>query len=331
VLKLIIFISLFLLPAFAQTNFDRLSALKVLKRIAFGSCNHQNKEQPLWNDIIQNHPDLWIWGGDNIYADMGKSDSILFAYQKQNENKDYTLLKSQIPFIGTWDDHDYGLNNANGELAFKKRSQKFHLDFFEVPEDSPRRLQEGIYTSHEFGEGDKIVKIIILDNRYFKDLDKEAPILGNQQWLWLENELRKSKASLHFLVMGISIFSPPIPYAEDWNQSRGERERLKILLSTYKVKAPIFLTGDKHFSSIFMRSGQLEFMSSGLTHTPPRYTWWYVARKYPVTYFGLSYGIIDIDWKDSNPSLMVFIRNGKKDIHKTRATWKDHAWSIKRI
>ena len=37
--------------------------------IAFGSCNHQNKEQSLWDDIVSEDPNLWIWLGDNIYAD----------------------------------------------------------------------------------------------------------------------------------------------------------------------------------------------------------------------------------------------------------------------
>lgn len=48
---------------FSQTNDERLSLLKNLNRIAFGSCNNQGDEQPLWKDLIKQKPDLWIWGG----------------------------------------------------------------------------------------------------------------------------------------------------------------------------------------------------------------------------------------------------------------------------
>ena len=33
--------------------------------IVFASCNDQDREQPLWNPILENKPDLFIWGGDN--------------------------------------------------------------------------------------------------------------------------------------------------------------------------------------------------------------------------------------------------------------------------
>lgn len=104
---------------------------------------------------------------------------------------------------------------------------------------------------------------------------------------------------------------------------------MQRILKEHKVKAPVFLTGDKHFSSIFKYWGQLEFMASGLTHTAPRRTWWYLGRRYPVTYFGLSYGMIDISWEDSTPKLRLVIRNGQKDIFPTSVIWKNETWEFK--
>lgn len=37
--------------------------------IAFGSCNMQNRINPLWDDVLNVKPAVWIWGGDNIYSD----------------------------------------------------------------------------------------------------------------------------------------------------------------------------------------------------------------------------------------------------------------------
>jgi len=37
--------------------------------MVFASCSHQDMEQPLWKPIIATHPDVFVWGGDNVYAD----------------------------------------------------------------------------------------------------------------------------------------------------------------------------------------------------------------------------------------------------------------------
>ena len=41
---------------------------KQIQRIAFGSCLDQNKAQPIWTPILAAKPDLFIFGGDNVYA-----------------------------------------------------------------------------------------------------------------------------------------------------------------------------------------------------------------------------------------------------------------------
>lgn len=310
----------------AQTNHDRLSSLKSVKKIAFGSCNNQNDKQPLWADMINQQPDLFIWGGDNIYADWGKSDSVERAYKKQNAHPDYADFKLKTPMLGTWDDHDYAYNEAGGDNTFKTESQKLFLDFFDVPKDSARRDQEGIYHSYEANSEGRKIKFIMLDNRYFKGLESKAPLLGETQWQWLENQFKNSTASLHVIVTGLSIFSPLIPYTEEWRQYPSEINRLLNLLKTYQVKAPVFITGDKHFSSIFKKSGQLEFLSSGLTHTAPRKTWWYLGRKYPTTYFGISYGMMEVDWVNDIPRLTLYMRNGTRDIHKKKVIWEKNTW-----
>lgn len=313
---------------FAQsTNQERLSTLHNIKRIAFGSCNNQNDAQPLWQDLIKTNPDLFIWGGDIIYADWERNYNIKASFDKQAIHPDYVTFKSQVPIIGIWDDHDYSGNEGNGRNIQKIENQKLLLDFLEEPLESPRRTREGVYTTYEFGDEGKRIKIILLDNRYFKNLDPEAPILGKVQWDWLENELKNSKADMHLIMAGLSIFSPVLPYSEEWAHHPKEITRMVGLMKTYKPKGVLFLTGDKHFASIFKRYGQLEFMSSGMTHVAPPKTWWYLSRKYPVTYFGLNYGLIDIDWVEKNPLITLSIRDTKgNDIHKRSYLWGIKNW-----
>ena len=46
-----------------------LDPLRPLVRIAFGSCADQGKPQPVWQTLLADRPDLFIFGGDNVYGD----------------------------------------------------------------------------------------------------------------------------------------------------------------------------------------------------------------------------------------------------------------------
>ena len=321
-MKLIILLLIFSVSAFGS-NHQRLSRIKKINRIVFGSCNNQNKPQPMWNEMLKQKPDLFIFGGDMVYADKEKPTNLSLALHKQNSNKDWQNFKSKIPFIGIWDDHDYGVNDGDGTYIGKKDSQKLILDFLEEPKNSPRRKQEGIFTSYNFGK----VKIILLDNRYFMKLEPNAQMLGEAQWKWFEKEINDSKAKLTFVVSGLSILSPRHPGGEGWPFFPSETDRLLEIVERQNNTGVIFLTGDMHFSSIFKKRNHLEFISSGLTHTLPRVAWWYLGRLYDTSFFGLNYGQIDIAWEQNIPlvTLMVRDRNGAH-FHKKTFRLEANEW-----
>ena len=41
-----------------------------LTRIAFGSCAHQDKPQPIWGAVLDYRPELFVFAGDNVYGDL---------------------------------------------------------------------------------------------------------------------------------------------------------------------------------------------------------------------------------------------------------------------
>jgi len=308
-LRLMIF-SLFMISlASANSNEEKIKNVQDLKTIAFGSCNSQFHHQPLWRELLAIAPDLFIWGGDNIYADTVRPEEISEAYKLQNSNQEYRLFKSMTPIIGTWDDHDFAHNNATGTFKEKLISKDYFLDFLEEPKDSRRRAQEGIYTSYTFNDGGKKIKFLLLDNRYFKGLEKSAPMLGETQWKWLEKELTNSNANLHFIVSGLSILSPVLKVSEEWADFPSELQRFLNLLKKTSPSGVVILSGDKHFSSIFKRHGHLEFLSSGMTHTASQAVRPYLNSKYSNTFFGLSFGHIQIDWVDDTPVLSMSVRS----------------------
>jgi alkaline phosphatase D len=255
-------------------------------RIALGSCNDTDRENRLWDDVLNLNPDLWIWGGDNIYADTGDPDSLRAFYQAQKQVPGYRALAQSTPIIGTWDDHDYGLNDGGVEFPAKAVSQQEFLTFMGVPENSPRRQQEGVYTSHTYSVPGGTVKVIVLDTRYFRsplardpggskrfvpNPEGEGTVLGEAQWAWLERELRESDADFNILVSSIQVLSGQHGF-ETWGNFPHETRRLLQLIGDSGARGVLVLSGDRHISE-FSRTASpplayplVDFTSSGLTH-----------------------------------------------------------------
>ncbi len=254
--------------------------------IAFGSCNKLELPNALWDDVLAAKPDIWIWGGDNIYADTDDVAAISSMYEAQKKVAGYQQLRAEIPIIGTWDDHDYGLNDGGIEWIIKEDSQKAFLDFLDVPAKSPLRERQGIYAAHEYTRAEGAIKVFVLDTRYFRtaltkdpsgqkrylpNRSGEGTILGEQQWKWLENELNTSKADFNILVSSIQFISDQHGF-EAWGNFPAEVARMKRLVIDSGAKGVIILSGDRHiseFSSIGLNGlpyPLIDFTSSGLTH-----------------------------------------------------------------
>ncbi len=260
--------------------------------IAFGSCNRTNLKNLLWDDVLEINPAVWIWGGDNVYADTDNMEKLRKMYQDQKQVIGYDSLTTKMAVVGTWDDHDYGLNDGGVEFTAKKESQQEFLDFMEVPEDSPRRKQEGVYVSHEYPVGKGKVRVFVLDTRYFRtaitpdtETNKrlkpntygDGTVLGETQWKWLEAELSNSQANFNLIVSSIQILSNEHGF-ECWGNFPHEVDRLKKTIVDSKAKGVIILTGDRHISE-FSRTEVnglayplIDFTSSGLTHAYQGYT-----------------------------------------------------------
>ncbi len=295
--------------------------------LAFGSCNHQDKPQPLWQAIIDEQPDLWLWLGDNIYGDTKDVQLLRKKYDQVKANKDYQQLRTQVPVIGVWDDHDYGVNDGDRTYASKVGSQQALLDFLDVESGSPVRQRKGVYQSFEYLLKNVTIRLILLDTRYFKDpvkkvdnqwvADSSADLLGTEQWSWLENELQKT-ADILIVANGTQVIPDDHPF-ETWGNYPTSRKRLLELLDNKKAEHILLLSGDRHIgelSQLQLHSKKIyELTSSGLTHT-------YGGsgceqNKYRVGELtgDLNYGVIKIS-ADKAVSLAICLRKGRRHMEK---------------
>lgn len=255
--------------------------------IALGSCNNISLPNYLWDDMSALEPDVFVWGGDIVYADGGDMNTLELQYQQQNELEAYRKLKQTTEVIGTWDDHDYGLNDGGVEFEEKTESQQLFLDFLGVPKDDDRRDREGVYSATTYQVKDKKIKIIILDTRYFRSALTKDPsgtkryipnqygsgtMLGEAQWSWLEEELLESSIDYNVVISSIQLLSNLHGF-ESWGNMPHEVDKFISLLKSTEASNVMVISGDRHISEFSKLNDDelsyplVDFTTSGLTHS----------------------------------------------------------------
>jgi alkaline phosphatase D len=303
---------------------------KAVSTIAFGSCSLQSDTVQLWDEILKFKPDVWIWGGDNIYGDTKDMKLLKAKYDLQKSRPSYQKLRQTCFITGTWDDHDYGKNDAGKSFSKKRKSKDLFLDFLDVPETDPVRSRPGVYSSYTLGEGEQRIKIINLDTRWFRDnlkrfhktrksktigaryrINKRGDILGKKQWEWLEHELTTADEPLIFINSSIQVIADE-QGLEKWGNFPKARTRLLNLLAE-TGKNVILLSGDQHvaeISALEIPGGipLVDVTSSGLTHAKNSNR--EINNRYRITDLIVekNFGLLEIDWLGGTPKVMVSIR-----------------------
>ena len=297
---------------------------QVITKLAFGSCSNQSKDLSYFDAIKKKNPDLFIWMGDIIYTDTEDMEKMKSDYDTLKYNSHYQAFIKDIPVIGVWDDHDYGVNDGNLTYPKKKESREQLFDFLDIDKEDPVRNHEGAYNSYTFGKGLQKVKIYLLDNRYFKsplrpgtngkdryENDMTGTVLGDEQWKWLENEIENSDAEVNIFVSGIQIVPDDQKY-EKWGNFPNERLRFLRLLENSKVKNPVILSGDRHFAELSeytfenFEGSVLEVTSSGLTHSFEDADE-YNAYRLGYLYDGKNFGMLQFYWGGTKLMYKIFI------------------------
>ncbi len=306
----------------------------VLSRIAFGSCAQQGRPLPILDAIVETRPQVFLFLGDNIYADTEDMAVMRRKYAQLAAKPGYQRLKRTARILATWDDHDYGANDAGAEYPKKRESQRVFLEFFEEEPDSPRWKRPGVYRAWMFGPPQRRVQIILLDCRYFRsrprrgkhpvepgegvlgpyvpNRDPNTTILGEAQWRWLEEQLRRPA---RLRIIGASIQVVPDEHGwECWGNFPHERKRLFDLIRKTKAQGVIIVSGDRHAAEVSRLPARTvgyplyDVTSSALNQ---RLEWYNEINSYRVglKYFEPNFGLLLIDWEKPDPVIRMQIRD----------------------
>ena len=308
------------------------SKFKVDLVLSFGSCNNQNIENKLFKEILKNKPEAFIWGGDIIYSDTDKPQVLATNFKKFKEDSTYKNFAKKTKILGTWDDHDYGINDGGYENPIKQEAQHILLDFLDVPKNDKRREQEGVYYSETIKKDNNTIKIILLDTRYFRtELTKDptgkkryipttkGTMLGETQWQWLEKELETSTAEFNIIVSSIQFLSNKHGF-ETWGNMPNEVEKLKNIILKTKAKNTIILSGDRHIAEISKikigtKKPLIDFTSSGLTHAYTGFTGEENPFRINKVVHEINFGLLKFDFK--NKKVLFEIRGLENKILET--------------
>lgn len=318
----------------------------LIHRIAFGSCGSQDHPQPVLDLAVAQNPDLFIWLGDNIYGDSEILDTLDAKYKRLASKLEFKNLSSTCPMISTWDDHDYGANDAGRHYPLKLQSKELFLNFWNIPKEDIRRQRDGIYTSYYYKNREHTLQIIVLDLRTFRDdlrrykgepvdttrffysLDylpydtADSTLMGQTQWNWLEKQL-SAPADLR-IIASSSQFGITFNGYEAWANFPHEQKKFLDLIQKTKANGVVFISGDVHYAEISKLNRPdlypiYDVTASGITST------WDFATPNDNRVDGAvmenHFGLLDINWNSTDPTINMKIIDvsGKVRIDRTVA------------
>lgn len=298
-----------------------------LTRIAFGSCHSGDRPIPILRTVAAEKPDLFVYTGDNVYGDARSNDPALpelrSAYADLAANPDYVALREAAPILATWDDHDYGLNDAGAEFFGKDLAKEMFAAFFQTGDRVA--AHEGIYDAYSFGPEGQRVQVILLDTRwsrselarlpergrrgaYARSEDPNQRMLSEAQWAWLGAKL-KEPADLRIVVSSIQVLADGHDF-ETWDNMPKEQARLYGLVRETGAKGVVFVSGDRHSAGLYRMEGPLpypayEMTASALNRSRGGENDEVSTGQLGPMFTSPNYGMIEIDWEKGALSLQI--------------------------
>ena len=325
---------------------------RTLTRIGFGSCAEGGKEQPIWEAVLAAKPELFLFLGDNVYGDTRDMAVLRARYAELAQQPGFAKLRDTTPIAATWDDHDFGEDDAGGDFPQKEASRQVFLEFWGEPADSPRRARDGVYASYVFGPSGRRVQVILLDLRYnrtplvrqepgarnyrswawarhkkglevpgpyARNPDAKATMLGERQWQWLERQL-EAPADVRLIGSSLQVLAD-FPGWEGWSLFARDQQRLIELIRRKRANGVVFLSGDMHYAELSKLDVNVPYAlwdltSSGLTEVWPAAT--PNANRVSDVIREPNFGLIDIDWQGAQTTVTLSIvdQRGTRRIQK---------------
>ncbi|MDA1275249.1 MAG: alkaline phosphatase D family protein [Verrucomicrobia bacterium] len=261
-------------------------------RFAFASCQHfETGYFTAYEHMLQEDLDLVVHLGDYIYEGAGRPlqvrshvgpeldslDEYRNRYAQYKKDPALQAMHAAVPWIVTWDDHEFA-NNCAGAISEKdgvdpkdyleRRARAYQAYYEHMPlrwGSLPHGPDMKMYRRIAFG---KLAEFFVLDTRQYRTdqpcgdgnkapcdgvYDANATLLGEAQRNWLLGGLEGSGSNWNILAQQVMMAradrSPGERVAHSMDQWPGyemERRRLLKFFNERRISNAIVLTGDIH-------------------------------------------------------------------------------------
>ena len=222
-------------------------------RLAFSACADTGSQSPVFDAIRAADPALFLHLGDFHYEDISRSDPAAYrrAYDAVLGSPAQGRLYRSVPIAYTWDDHDFGANNANSTSRSRPVAQAAYRQL--VPH-YPLADGEagGIHQAFDMGR----VRVIVTDSRSYRTSsrgDRQArTILGARQRQWLKDELTAAAgAPLVVWANSVPWIAGATSGRDHWGSYALEREEIANHIASLGLgRRLIMLSGDAHMVAL---------------------------------------------------------------------------------
>lgn len=257
-----------------------------------GSCAYFNQQEhdrlqgksyggdsSIFQNMAKEKASFMLWLGDNWYTrvpDYFSEWGLYYRAARERSQKVLQPLLQAMPQMATWDDHDFGPNDAGTNYVLKSASRDVFNNYWANP--SSGENGQGIYTQFTWND----VDFFLLDDRWFRSNDNmadsidgkpnlEKQMFGHQQIVWLKNALLQSNnnpnISFRFIVNGSQILNPLSPY-DCLRHFSAEFQELMSFINDQNIKGLLFLTGDRHHSEIIKMERPGNYTLYDITASP---------------------------------------------------------------
>ncbi len=223
--------------------------------VAFASCARNGSNGAVFDTIRRLEPDLFINTGDLFYGDVLENSLTAFAdlYDLTLSQPGQSALYRSVPIAYTWDDHDFGPNDAASTSPSRQAallSYREHVPHYEFALEGP---DAPIAQAFTIGR----IRFILTDTRSMRDF-KSTPdgpdktMLGPEQLAWFLEEITTSLKTYPTVVWVSSVpwIAAPEPGADHWGGYTFERDRIADAIADAGSEGLIMLAGDAHMLAI---------------------------------------------------------------------------------
>ncbi|MBI4772356.1 MAG: alkaline phosphatase D family protein [Chloroflexi bacterium] len=159
------------------------------------------------------------------------------------------FIAPSFPFFHVWDDHDYGMDNADRTAPWKDLATKAFKEYYPLP--ALPNPDGGLWYSFRYAQAE----IFMLDLRSQRDpddlpdgpdksmLDGGGLPIGQKQWL--ESGLLASTARWKFIVSS-SVWNPHSKQVDSWVLFQSEQQELVNFIQSNNITGVIIISGDLH-------------------------------------------------------------------------------------